>query len=581
MRIELTIVDIHIRLDFADACRKRITGNPHGKIIDLGRRRRLHGQISVICPRFRRPHRRQRRLGDTDIRLRFDIRHRHHRDKTLEKIFRHPAQRRIIRVSDSRLLFRLRLCLRTVLIAQAPLCPGARRDIDIIANDGISFLAIRAHFDLGIRAVADIPIPKLGLGRRMNRDIPGILRVLPLGRNRRIIHINACDTHRRAHRRHFDISRFFGFRRRINVRIFNDEIAAILRGFRGIRLQFCFCRSHRHSDISAAGLDIRTGYREIIKRLGTDVPTGRCHHSFRREISPRRERNPAGRDRRHRRRLDALRIQKRRAIRSLTREILERRTRVNFRTRIQRQRPTGRRDDRLGCIRRTGKRNISPFILQNEIQHLIGALSRRRFVKFVRVNLDSARRLPKQRFPESGIRPQRQPSHIKDACRTDSNSAFTEEIHIASNFIVFERIHHAVDIDLGIDDIDLMRRLAHMEIRDIRRAHIELAETIERRRLIRGELLILDVILRPAPDRLRRHRIAVLGRILHDDIRPRRARHQRAENAQRQRRPHRQRRTILFPESFHRIHTDPSSPKNAIEIKIYDSMHYLYLYLLL
>ncbi len=112
-----------------------------------------------------------------------------------------------------------------------------------------------------------------------------------------------------------------------------------------------------------------------------------------------------------------------------------------------------------------------------------------------------------------------------------------------------------------------MRRLAHVQIRDIRRTQIELAETIERRRLVRRKLLVRNVILRPAPGRRLRHRAPIRGRILHDDIRPHRARHQPTENAQRQRRPHRQSRTILFPENFRNcMHTDPSSLKKCDRI---------------
>ncbi len=248
----------------------------------------------------RQPHRRKIRLFNLDFRLRFHGRRRADEEETLRKTADYVGQRLIAVRLDGRLDFGRRLLLRAFLIAQFPLRPGARRDIDIVTDDGISGLAALAHFDLGVRAVADIPIPKIRLRRRVNRHIAGVFPGFSFRRYRRIIHIDACDAHRRAHRRHFDIARFGIVGRRIDVRILNDEIAAFLRLLR-IRPHLPFRRSHRQRDIPAAGFDRRVGDREILLRLGRDRQTVGGERPLRRDISRRRERNPAARDRRHRR----------------------------------------------------------------------------------------------------------------------------------------------------------------------------------------------------------------------------------------------------------------------------------------
>ncbi len=229
----------------------------------------------MIYTVVRRPHRRKIRLFDLDFRLRFHGRHRADHNETLRKAANHIGQRFIPVRFNGCLDLGCRLRLRAFFVAQVSLCPGARRDIDIVADNRVSGLTALTHFDLGIRTVADIPIPQIRLSRRVDRHIAGVFAVFPFRRDCRIVCINARDTHRRAHRRHFDVSCFFVSGRRIDVRVLNDKIAAILRRFRGIRLQFSFRHSDRQCDISAAGCDRRTGHREILLRLRRDVPPGR------------------------------------------------------------------------------------------------------------------------------------------------------------------------------------------------------------------------------------------------------------------------------------------------------------------
>ena len=77
--------------------------------------------------------------------------------------------------------------------------------------------------------------------------------------------------------------------------------------------------------------------------------------------------------------------------------------------------------------------------------------------------------------------------------RTDRDACIREEIHVAADLVILDRIHDTVDVDLVLDDIDLVIRISHMEIRHIVLLDAEIIELVQR---IAGlHLLIRDVIL--------------------------------------------------------------------------------------
>ena len=123
-----------------------------------------------------------------------------------------------------------------------------------------------------------------------------------------------------------------------------------------------------------------------------------------------------------------------------------------------------------------------------------------------------------ERISHRRIRPQRQAAHIEDAMRADRNACIREEIHVAADLIILDRIHHAVDVDLVLDDIDLVIRLPHMEIRHIVLLDAEIIELVQR--IADFHLLVRDVILLAARrDILHRDRIAIVLLIRYRHVR--------------------------------------------------------------
>ena len=125
-----------------------------------------------------------------------------------------------------------------------------------------------------------------------------------------------------------------------------------------------------------------------------------------------------------------------------------------------------------------------------------------------------------QRFAIRRIRPQRQTPDIEDAMLADRDTCIREEIHVAADLVILDRIHDTVDVDLVLDDIDLMIRLFHMEIRHIVLLDAEIIELVQRIAVL--HLLIRDVILLAAVCDIRhldRIAIVLLIRHCHTDIR--------------------------------------------------------------
>ena len=122
-----------------------------------------------------------------------------------------------------------------------------------------------------------------------------------------------------------------------------------------------------------------------------------------------------------------------------------------------------------------------------------------------------------ERVTHRRIRPQRQAAHIEDAMRADRNACIREEIHVPADLIILDRIHHAVDVDLVLDDIDLVIRLSHMEIRHIVLLDAEIIELVQRIAIL--HLLVRDVILLAAVcDILHGDRISIVLLIRHCHI---------------------------------------------------------------
>ena len=102
--------------------------------------------------------------------------------------------------------------------------------------------------------------------------------------------------------------------------------------------------------------------------------------------------------------------------------------------------------------------------------------------------------------------------------RADRNACIREEIDVAADLVILDRIHDAIDVDLILDDIDLVIRLSHMEIRHIVLLDAEIIEVVQRIAIL--HLLVRDVILLAAVcDILHGDRISIVLLIRHCHIR--------------------------------------------------------------
>ena len=76
------------------------------------------------------------------------------------------------------------------------------------------------------------------------------------------------------------------------------------------------------------------------------------------------------------------------------------------------------------------------------------------------------------------------------------NACIRKEIHVATDLVVLDRIHHAIDIDLVLDDIDLVIHFVQVQIRHVVLLELEINELVQR--VVILHLLVRDVVLRAA-----------------------------------------------------------------------------------
>ena len=123
-----------------------------------------------------------------------------------------------------------------------------------------------------------------------------------------------------------------------------------------------------------------------------------------------------------------------------------------------------------------------------------------------------------ERITHRCIRPERQAAHIEDTMRANRDTCIREEIHVPADLVILDRIHDTVYVDLVLDDIDLMIRLSHMEIRHIVLLDAEIIELVQR--IAALHLLIRDIILLAAVSDIRHFdRIAIVRLIRHRHVR--------------------------------------------------------------
>ena len=101
--------------------------------------------------------------------------------------------------------------------------------------------------------------------------------------------------------------------------------------------------------------------------------------------------------------------------------------------------------------------------------------------------------------------------------RADRDACIRKEIHVAADLIVLDCIHHTIDVDLVLDDIDLVIHFVQVQIRHVVLLEREIIEIVQRIAVL--HLLVRDVILLAAVcDILHGNRISIVLLIRHCHI---------------------------------------------------------------
>ena len=521
------VVHIDVRLHVADAHVETDADKIHieRRNIRLCVRRDLHIAMPLGACAISKS--RDIRLVDVHIRLGICLRRRAERAEIAAVLFDESQDDiAVFFPLDTRLDLRIR---ELIVITDDARRRGASRNVYVIPLDRIPAAALLSHLHQCIRTVADVPGIELRRRRRMDGDIPRLMTALSFCRDRRIIHIDAGNAHDISDRRDVDLAAVLVSRRRVDVRILDGD-HAITRLLTGIRLQLCIIRRRRQRDRPAAGRDAaRLHFRafdgEVIPRLYGDTPPMRRDLARQRDILLCDQRDAVLRLYRRRRIHDVRRIYERISvcIRTLTRGVVMKCSpRLDHAVRL-RDRTLCRSDDHaVLCVDFARERD--PCIAcrvpapQRAVIQKARPLRRRFLIKIlvtIKIFLNRSRLRRHnvvaviERISHRRIRPQRQAAHIEDAMRADRNACIREEIHVPADLVILDRIHHAVDVDLVLDDIDLVIRFSHMEIRHVVLIDAELIKLVQR--IAALHLLVRDIILRAARrDILHRDRLVIL-----------------------------------------------------------------------
>ena len=530
------VVHVDVRLHVADAHVKPDANKIHieRRDIRLCIRRDLHIAMPLGARAISKS--RDIRLVDVHIRLGIRLRRRAERAEIAAVLFDESQDGIVILFPlDARLDLRLR---KLMVITDDARRRGTGGNIYVIPLDRISAAALLSHLHQCIRTVADVPGIELRLRRRMDGDIPRLMAARSFGRDRRIIHIDAGNAHDISDRRDVDLAAVLLRRRRVDVRILDGD-HAISRLLIGIRLQLRIIRRRRQRDRPAAGRDaarlrLRAGDDEIIPRLYGDTPPMRRDLACQRDILLRDQRDAVRRRYRRRRIHDARRIYKRISIciRTLTRGVIMKCSpRLDHAVRL-RDRTLCRSDDHtVLCVDFARERDPGITCRVPAPQRAVIQKARPLHWRFlievlVPVKIDLNRpRLRRhnvvaviERITHRCIRPERQAAHIEDTMRADRDTCIREEIHVPADLVILDRIHDTVYVDLVLDDIDLVIRLSHMEIRHIVLLDAEIIELVQR--IAALHLLIRDIILLAAVCDIRHFdRIAIVLLIRHRHVR--------------------------------------------------------------
>ncbi len=416
------------------------------------------------------------------------------------------------------------LCVRLAGLAHLAGGRSAGCNFYILTGNGISCLAISAHANLRISAVADVPGVKLRIGGGVNDHVPCISGV-----NGAVINGHPRYAHGRARRRHFDISTGALGSLRGNIGRFDDEHAAMLRRFR-IRLQVCSAIHHRQRNLSAIRKnrailrgEIAIGFhgnlttvRLRCPAIHGDVSTGREHNAVRCGCG---RGGP----------LDACCIDE--AISILCGSAVGRRVKDSAGAKERAGEihiffcgnqeavfgVDGAADGNHGIFLRAAAAPISAVFQMSSL--LRKGLAKKIRAIYIHRGASDQRIIAaiKEHFASPGIGAQGETAYIDDAAGADCDAFIREEIHIAADFPVFQCVHHAIDVDFIVYYVDLVIHIAQIQIGNVRLVQGEIIEPVQR--FIATDPLVCDFVFLSvrSGNHALYHRRAILALIRHGD----------------------------------------------------------------
>ena len=491
--VKIAVVYGHFGRNVADTHIDAESDHPAGDGLDSGPRFRIDGQIAVRHRIILRPgtafgasHRIKGRIVNIHDRIRADLRRRNDAAQIGSHILQKAESSAFISgILDVRLGFRFGLCIFFANIARRG---GVGFDVNIVTGDGIVLIPRFSHVDLGICAVADIPGIELGLCGRMDGHIPRVMALISASVNGGAADVHTGDAHHVTDGGDLDISAVFHGASRIDIGIF-DRNHAVRGHILRICLEIRIRRRGGEQDFPAAGSDPRfPDRRAFLGRRAFHVQIVLCvkfytasaggNAPFHGEIFVRPQFNvtpaggncalhgkcTAGKEDDTAPRIDSLRrlchageIHNTASVIISSPRILRRRKRDPVRN--------GRAASHGDIVQRPYCRAVSGMDLSLDIYTPF--ICTKYFCPFRSAQIVKCGNAQKQLLPGIGIGAERKSSHIDDAGRTDSDAFRREEVHVAADFIVLQGIHHALDVDFLIDNINLPVCRAHVKIGNV------------------------------------------------------------------------------------------------------------------
>ncbi len=502
--VEAAVIHIHVglRIGYAD-------GEPHAQNPEAGAGHRgssVGGDGNIPMLLFACAIADGFHVGVINIHVRFRMNLGDRRDGSVfyQLIFKETDA-----IFESRRDFFVGLFLAFWIFRQRTVIACPRQDVDVVPEDFISSLRnLLAHVDGRIGAVTDVPGVESGLRRGVNGHVAGLVIVLAAGVQRGGIHRDGSHAHGSAGGGDLDVPALLILGAGVDVGFLDGNHAAVFRP-RWICLVIGHTGGGSERNLPAVRVQLPAGDEKISFLLGSEGNIAAVRFQLAADIHAlaRDEDDAVLILRCLRGGGDAVQIDKGRAI--AVRRGTAGRKRVKH--------SAGAKDCIFRYLQHSRGADGNAVLRVHRAVHGDGRLaavtSRRIRQGFQRLAVIV--RALEHLGAQIRIGAQGETAHVEHTVRADSDAVVTEEIHIAANLPILERIDHAVDVDLVVHHIDLVLYISQLEICHVTSGNIKINEPVQC--LIVLHLLVLDVVLGAAGNIGFRHRAAVL-RILHRHV---------------------------------------------------------------